>query len=337
MTTQGPLAVTPEVGALLGQEWVYHSPDEIGKAAIRKYALAVGDDNPLYYDDDYARHSKYRGIISPPTLVCDTMQYMEGALDEVGGPINKPKLPLGAEIRGGNEYTFLRPLRPEDILTAHWKVSDIRERDGRSGKLVILVCEITYANQHGETLAVNAETTIFRVSGTQQSVSRSVGGAAGGDKAVPKEGEVRRLETPLYFDEVQPGCEIAPLRKEITLPQMVFYAAATWDFHRYHYDHEFVREQGFPMPFVDGQVLGAFLAQMLTDWAGDPGAISQLGFRFREFAFPGDSLLCKGQVVGKLRQEGRNTVECELTIENQEGNLVLDRGHATLTLPSTEA
>ena len=128
MTTDGPSTLTPEIKALVGREWVFTAPEEMGRASIRKFALATGEVNRLYYDEAYALKSRYGGTIAPPTLVCETWQYMDGELDELGSPSGRPTLHLGTEIRGGHEYTFHQPLRPEDILTARWKISDIRER-----------------------------------------------------------------------------------------------------------------------------------------------------------------------------------------------------------------
>ena len=39
-----------QLKATVGRELVFQSPDEIGRAAFRQYALAVGDFNPLYSD-----------------------------------------------------------------------------------------------------------------------------------------------------------------------------------------------------------------------------------------------------------------------------------------------
>ena len=334
MTTPESSTLTPEVLALVGKEWVFTAPEELSTASIRKFAESIGDHHPLYVDQEYARKSKYGGIIAPPTLVCETWQYLLSELDELGSPARRPRLHLGTEIRGGHEYTFLRPVRPEDVITGRWKVADIRERDGRTGKLIFLVIEITFSNQHGKDLAVNKETTIFIESDSQ-------GGPIGrleSPAEEPTSGVVatqpRRLETPLHVEDVGEGAEITPLRKEVTLPGMVFYAAATWDFYRYHYDHERVTQLGFPMPFADGQMLGAYLAQMLSDWTGDPGTITKLDFRFRGFVYPGDSLTCRGSVTEVSAVDGENLVECELSIDNQHGVSVLAPGHATLTLPS---
>lgn len=332
MTTDGPSTLTPEIKALVGREWVFTAPEEMGRASIRKFALATGEVNRLYYDEAYALKSRYGGTIAPPTLVCETWQYMDGELDELGSPSGRPTLHLGTEIRGGHEYTFHQPLRPEDILTARWKISDIREREGRTGTLIFLVMEITYANQRGETLAVHEDTTIFRVSGPEVTAGPSPSTAKTKGLCEP-DIVFRTLESALTFEDIHEGDGITPLYKLITLPRMVFYQAATWDFHRYHYDHEYAAEAGFSSPFVDGQMLGAYLAQMLTNWAGDPGVISRLGFRFRDFAFPGDMVTCRGRVAGKSIQDGRRLVECELSVENQDGKLLLSPAHATLVLP----
>ena len=95
------------------------------------------------------------------------------------------------------------------------------------------------------------------------------------------DGGVRR-----FFEDVSVGDELAPLHKQINLPRMMAYGAATWDFIRVHYDADHVRELGFPGPFVDGQMLGAFLAQHVQDWAGPGAFLRKLGFRNRVMAYP---------------------------------------------------
>ena len=38
---------------------------EVEKGAIKKFADAVDDPNPLYWDEEYARGSRYGSIIAP--------------------------------------------------------------------------------------------------------------------------------------------------------------------------------------------------------------------------------------------------------------------------------
>jgi acyl dehydratase len=140
------------------------------------------------------------------------------------------------------------------------------------------------------------------------------------------------MKKQLSFEDVKVGDEIPPLTKRISLVQMVMYAAATWDFHRHHYDYEFVRGKGFPAPFVDGQMLGAFLAQMVTSWKGEEHTLKKLSFGFREMAFPGDVLTCRGKVADKFTQEGKKILRLELWIENQKGHLVVSPASALVSM-----
>ena len=137
----------------------------------------------------------------------------------------------------------------------------------------------------------------------------------------------------LYFEDVGPGDSIPPITKDIRLVNLVMYLGSTWDFHRYHYDLEFVQEKGFKKPFLDGQMLGAYLGHMLSDWIGVDGTVKKLGFRFTNFVFPGDVLTCKGEVTDTSQDDDHGTVECRLWIENQEGARVLDGGTAVVLLP----
>jgi uncharacterized protein len=45
------------------------SPDEVNQAMIRHWIEAVGDENPVYVDDEAARASGFPGVIAPPTML----------------------------------------------------------------------------------------------------------------------------------------------------------------------------------------------------------------------------------------------------------------------------
>ncbi len=139
-----------------------------------------------------------------------------------------------------------------------------------------------------------------------------------------------------FFEDVSVGDELPPLHKRIDLPHMVAYAAATWDFIRVHYDADHARELGFPGSFADGQMLGAFLAQHVQDWAGPGAFLRKLAFRNRNMVYPGDSLVCLGKVAGLYREddEGPGVAECSLWIENQRDERVVEPASALVQLPS---
>ena len=46
--------LTDELRGRIGETAAYTAPEPLGRAAIRYFALAVGDDNPLYTDREFA-------------------------------------------------------------------------------------------------------------------------------------------------------------------------------------------------------------------------------------------------------------------------------------------
>ena len=135
------------------------------------------------------------------------------------------------------------------------------------------------------------------------------------------------------FEDVRTGDELTPLVKEIGLARMMAYGAATWDFIRLHYDADYARELGFDGPFVDGQMLGGFLAQHVQDWAGPGAFLRKLAFRNRVMAYPGDSLTCRGVVTGCSMEAEGGMVECDLWVENQRGEKVVTPASALVRFP----
>ena len=156
--------ITEEVKACIGREVSYTAPEELGRSALRYFALATGDPNPIYQDDEFAAQTRHRGVIAPPTLVCETNQIVQQPPDETGYIGHHWNLPLSSTrfIRGGNDYEFHQPVRPDDRVTVTWKIVDIYERESRKfGALVFVVSEARYVNQRDELLAINRETNIY--------------------------------------------------------------------------------------------------------------------------------------------------------------------------------
>ena len=151
-----------QLRAMVGQELVFQAPDEIGRSAFRQYALAVGDFNPLYSDREQATAHGMPDVMAPPTLVCDTWQYVDSDIDERGDLRGRGAFGALTGLRAGNEYEFFQPVHPDDVLTVNWLVKDVYERTGRSGSLIFQVVEASFRNQRGELLARNTETLFYR-------------------------------------------------------------------------------------------------------------------------------------------------------------------------------
>jgi acyl dehydratase len=96
---------------------------------------------------------------------------------------------------------------------------------------------------------------------------------------------------------VRVGDRLPPLERRIRLVDMVAYAGATWDWHRLHYDRDHVEELGVPRPVVDGQALGAYLAEQVLDWLGPRAFLRRMGFRLAAMVLADESIRVEGEVV----------------------------------------
>ena len=151
--------------ATVGAEIVLRAPDEIGRSSLRQYALAIGDFNPIYSDREFAQINGLRDVMAPPTLICDTWQYVDSDMDERGDLLGRGPIRELEGLRAANEYEFFQPIHPDDVVTAHWTVKDVYEKTGSTGSLVFQVIETTFYNQSEELLARNTETMFYRPEG----------------------------------------------------------------------------------------------------------------------------------------------------------------------------
>ena len=131
----------------------------VEKEPIRRLAAAMGDNNPLYHDEEYAKKLGYRSIIAPPgfqptysfTLKTAPMRADAG-----------PRMPTGFArfMNGGDEYEFFQPIQAGDVLSITRRLGDLYERDGRMGKMFFTVNETVFRNQKKEIVLIQRSTTI---------------------------------------------------------------------------------------------------------------------------------------------------------------------------------
>jgi acyl dehydratase len=140
--------------AAIGQvsEHVY----DVTTKDIRRYAQAIGDPNPLYYDEDYAKGTAWGGIVAPP-LFCHSLAFEDVPADQLR-PDGLPSeldvpLPTARAVGGGSTFDVGVPVRPGDVITVKKKIEDIYRKSGRSGDLIFVVLDATYVNQNGEVAA----------------------------------------------------------------------------------------------------------------------------------------------------------------------------------------
>lgn len=96
---------------------------------------------------------------------------------------------------------------------------------------------------------------------------------------------------------VGPGDPLPPLERKFTTVDLMAYGAATWDWHRVHYDIDFARGMKLPNVIIDGQTFGAVFARAALEWAGPRAFILRLSFKMKSMAFAGDTLRAEGEVT----------------------------------------
>jgi acyl dehydratase len=103
------------------------------------------------------------------------------------------------------------------------------------------------------------------------------------------------------------GDALPPFERSFTAVDLMAYGAATWDWHRLHYDLDFARAMKLPGILVDGQALGAVFAKPLLDWFGPKAFIRKLGVKYRGMVFAGDTVRGEGEITA-IRADGDHDV-----------------------------
>ena len=137
----------------------------------------------------------------------------------------------------------------------------------------------------------------------------------------------------LYYEDIVVGSEITPLLKQPTTRQLVMWAGASGDYYAIHYDKNFAQSKGLPGVIVHGQLVGCFLGQLMTDWMGEQGSLRKLTCSYKSVNFPGEALICKGKVSKKYIEDGEHYVECNLWVENANGEKTVS-GKAVIIMPA---
>lgn len=127
---------------------------EVGREKIREYALAVGEESPVYFDRAAARAAGLRDVAAPPMFA---VVYSAGAMapaildPEVG-------IDFARMVHGGQELAWSEPVCSGDTIETVAECKDIYEKDGKG----FYVFESVSTNQDGQQVVRGAWTNIVR-------------------------------------------------------------------------------------------------------------------------------------------------------------------------------
>lgn len=134
---------------------------------------------------------------------------------------------------------------------------------------------------------------------------------------------------------VTKGDELPALHVPVTRADLVRYAGASGDFNPIHWNERFAKEVGLPDVIAHGMLTMALAGRLVSDWVGDPGAITHLGVRFtRPVVVPDDGVGATVEVTGKVTAVNDDgTAKVSITTRSG-GESVLGGATATVRLPS---
>ena len=339
---------------------------EINTDAARQFAYAIGDDNPLWTDPEYAAATRWKMQLAPPTILYSTDNVASGAVEGLAGV---------HAMFAGTDWRWFEPIRVGTKMRTVATLTDMVEHQTRfAGRSFQQIYRIEFYDQDNTKLA-EADSWCFRTerdtareSGTKyekalQDMHRST------DEEIKSYFEQYRQEKPRgrekrLWGDVKVGDTIDPVLKgPYTVTSAVCFMQAWgnyavknhrlafqyYDRHpklappnqqnvpeppvRVHWDNDFARSVGVPAAYDFGPERVAWISHMLTDWMGDDGFLRRLNTQIRRHNPVGDAVWCTGTVTGKTIENGRHLVQCDVLGKNQTGELSI-KGTAEVELPA---
>jgi acyl dehydratase len=139
--------------------------------------------------------------------------------------------------------------------------------------------------------------------------------------------------TLIPYEEMRVGLQLPSQRFQIRRLDLVRYAGASGDFNVIHWNERIATSVGLPNVIAHGMFTMAIAARVVTDWAGDPGAVVDYGVRFtRPVPVPDDDEGATVEVTGTvavLLEDKRVRVDLKAV---HAGATVLGRAQAVVQL-----
>jgi acyl dehydratase len=172
--------VTDEIRALIGVPGPrFEALAPLGADELRRFVQAVMEPDPVHWDEEAARASRYAAVVAPPLYVIHAARRAAGTPDpldrfaaepawdglDVGagfGGLPLIDVPLTRVLNGGTEAEFFRLPALGTRISAQSRYIDIADREGRSGPMVIAQIETMYTDEDGARLARVVNTVIMR-------------------------------------------------------------------------------------------------------------------------------------------------------------------------------
>jgi hypothetical protein len=148
MAGESGSVVTDEMRAQLNVEsepWTV----EVDKTSVRMFARSCQYDDPLFYDEEFARSKGYRSLPAPP-------HYLGTPIFNPNAPARGARqlnIPYKRNLNGGTDIEYFDTIEAGDVLTATSMLTDLEETSGRLGPMLIVRNQTTY-RRDGKVVAI---------------------------------------------------------------------------------------------------------------------------------------------------------------------------------------
>jgi len=335
------------------------------RLAILRFAEGIGDDNPLWSDEEYAAEGPFGEITAPPSFIFACLGSVQVGWRGLGG------------FHAETDVTFHRPIHVGDKITArvHFDGFDGPDVSKFAGRRIKDYLRQEYWNQNDELVArfICSRVRFERTEAQARRKSREI------ELPHPWTGEeLERIEDdilaetprgaePRYWEDVSVGDEMDVVTKgPIGLTDEIAYIAAgaapiprlsahgvalrryrkhpRWAFrdpntnalepvYSVHYNDYAAKLQGAQLAYDVGIQRTCWQIHSLTHWAGDTGTLKAIHGQYRAHVYLSDVVRLGGRVVAKeVDEDGDSVVRLETWAWNQREQNVMP-GTAVVALP----
>jgi acyl dehydratase len=145
------VAIPPKLKQLVGKS----TPPrvvEIEKNQIRRYASAVGETDPIHFDEAAAKAAGYSSIVGPPAFAAALIQ-PDAFLEELGWD-------PGAVMHRSEEYEYYKPLCAGDEVSIVHQVADLYDKESGTGSIIFLIIETRGNDKRGKPVFKGRRTLV---------------------------------------------------------------------------------------------------------------------------------------------------------------------------------
>lgn len=127
---------------------------ELGR--LKFFANAIGETNPIYFDQSAAIAAGFKDVIAPPTFLFTV---------ELDGPellpvLNLLDMDIAKVLHGGQEFEYFANVYAGDTINVVCEINDIFAK--KNGALEFVILESRFTNQYKHLVAKATGTLVYR-------------------------------------------------------------------------------------------------------------------------------------------------------------------------------